>query len=504
VPTIQQLPGRAAKLSRDWRVRVLVPVILINVAAFGGLYVLMFRYAMENLVNTHKFGAMLLLDELELDLRDFRLIHDPAALRQRLTEHAQLRKLMAVNLYDSAGEPVASTRGRPAPREHAQARVVLMRPNHPPMWLTEGKESSNIFGVRAVRNSEACSGCHDPATASLGVIQLGIDMTAPLNEAKQRVRRNFMMAGGAWLALLALMFWTGGVVIGRPLAVMEKAITAAGPRVGAAKRHDLNALAAQTHETLWGLIRSQRQRDEDITRHMARAEQLAALGHLAAGLTHEIKNPLAGVVAALELLRDESKCADREVYDQMLAELRRVTSTVEGLLRLAKPQPPRRAEVDIGRVAREVTSLFVARLRRQGVTLETKIAEQIPVLMLDSGLMVQLLMNLLTNAMQATDRGGTIDVEVAPFPRSDGVILTVADTGKGIAREHLERIFDPFFTTKEEGTGLGMPICRQIVEQHGGTIEVESEAGAGTRVLVLLPDAQAAEERWTDGAVAAG
>ena len=487
---------RIAKWSRDWRIRVLVPVVLINLGAFIGLYTLMDRYAMGNLVNTHKFGAMLLLDELELDLHDLAVTHNPGELQRRLDQHARSGQLLALNVYDSAGKPVASTRGEPTEREIAQAQVVLTKSDHPAMWLTEGA-NANIFGVRALRLPDRCATCHQSRSA-IGAIQIGIDMTGPLADAKRRVRRNFAMAGGAWLALLALMFWAGGVVIGRPIAAIEKTITAAGSDDTAGKRHDLDALASRMHETLWGLIRSQRQRDQDIARHMARAEQLASLGQLAAGLTHEIRNPLAGVSAAVELLRDESDGSHREVHDQILAELRRVNATVDGLLRLGKPQPPQRAEVDLGRVTREVTSLFGARLRRHGVHLETEIGDELPTLQLDAGLMVQLLMNLLTNAMQATDRGGRIEVMVAPFPRHDGVILAVSDDGRGIARAHLERIFDPFFTTKEEGTGLGLPICKQIVEQHGGTMQIESEEGKGTRVVLLFPGREA------DGAVAAG
>jgi hypothetical protein len=257
-----------------------------------------------------------------------------------------------------------------------------------------------------------------------------------------------------------------------------------------ARPHDLNALAVDVHSTLWDLVESQRRREEDIARHMGRVEQLAALGEIAAGLTHEIKNPLAGVIAALEIVRDEATDGNREMprseIGQMLAELRRVVSTLDALLRLARPRPPQRAEVDMARVVREVTSLFAARLRRQGVTLEVEVPETAPALPLDSDLMVQLLVNLLTNSMQATDRGGSVKVILAPFPRRDGVALAVSDTGRGIDREHLERVFDPFFTTKEEGTGLGLAICRQIVKQHGGTITIESEVGKGTRVVVLL------------------
>lgn len=178
----------------------------------------------------------------------------------------------------------------------------------------------------------------------------------------------------------------------------------------------------------------------------------------------------------------------------MLAELRRVTTTVDSLLRLARPRPPQRSNVDLKRVVREVASLFNARLRRQGVTLDVQIDDDVPALSLDSGLMVQLLVNLLTNSMQATDRGGTIRLAL-----ERGVELSVSDSGRGIAPADLEHIFVPFYTTKEEGTGLGLAICRQIVEQHGGTIEVQSEVGRGTTIVVRLP-----EEESGHGALAVG
>jgi signal transduction histidine kinase len=305
------------------------------------------------------------------------------------------------------------------------------------------------------------------------------------------------MVGIAWLLLFSLTVWLKNVVIGRPLAEIEKTLSSATGTKALPPGKDLEELADRLHGTLWALIHTQRKREEDIARQMVRAEQLASLGELAAGLTHEIKNPLAGVAAALELLKseDEEGTPNREVYDQMLSELRRVSGTVDGLLRLAKPQPPQRIDTDLARTAREVGSLFSARLRRQIVKLDLDISDSVPVLALDPGLMVQLLVNLLTNAMQAIDRGGTIKVMVAPFPKRDGVVLIVADNGKGIARADLDRIFDPFFTTKENGTGLGLAICRQIVEQHGGTINIESEVGNGTRVVVLLPDVAVATGR---------
>lgn len=475
----------AGKLWRDWRVRTLVPVILVHLAAFAVLYIVMFRFAATNLINTQMFGAAVLLDEVELDFPDMMLNHHGgSSLPMRMMMQAKRHHLDTLNVYDFTGRAVVATRGRVLPMETAQASEVLVKPEHSTSWQTDETNGTLLVATRTIDGDESCHSCHDSAGAHIGAIQLGIDLTGPMRAAKVGVRRKFGLVGAAWIALVALMSWIRMLVIGRPIAAIQKSITAAGS--AGAKRHDLAALAEDLHSTLWDLIQAQRQRDEDMARHMVRVEQLAALGEVAAGLTHEIKNPLAGVIAALEIVRDERLDGDREMIDQMLAELRRVVSTLDSLLRLARPQPPQRAQVDLARVVREVTVLFAARLRRQGVTLDVDIPESVPALPLDSGLMVQLLVNLLTNSMQATDRGGSVKVLLAPFPRRDGVVLAVSDTGRGIDQEHLERVFDPFFTTKEEGTGLGLAICHQIVKQHGGTITIESEPGNGTRVIVLI------------------
>jgi signal transduction histidine kinase len=478
---------RAAKVERDWRFRTLVPVLALNVIAFAVLYNLMEHYAADNMIATHRYNAATLLNDLELNF-EAGIGHDIDALGVRMKKQAEIYRLLAFYVYDMNGQPLVGLGSAPTQMQVAQAQAVLARPGHPPMWVTEGEEKVVLHGVRELANGSSCQGCHRSPDDHLGAIQIGMDLTQPMAEVKSRVRKNFAMAGITWVGLLGLMFWTGGVVIGRPLAKLEKSISEAGG-AKTAGRHDLEGLASRVNGTIWELIRTQQRKDEDMKRQMVRAEQLAALGELAAGLTHEIKNPLAGLSATIELLRDDDQGQYRDIYEQMLAELKRVSSTLDSLLRLAKPQPPKRVAVDMSKVVRDVEALFVARTRRAGLQLEVDIPDSdVPSLQLDHGLMVQLLVNLLTNSIQATDRGGTISVLLAPFPHRDGVVLAVSDTGRGIPKAALERIFDPFFTTKEEGTGLGLPICRQIVEQHGGTMTIESEEGKGTRVVVLLPD----------------
>jgi len=477
--------GLAASLSRDWRIRTFVPVLLIHVCAFALLYFFMQRFAVRNLENTQKAAAAILLDQFQLDYQD--ADHSAATVHARMTRQARSNPLVSVNVFDAQTRPIVSTNGVTA-QEQTYARAVMSYPNHPPAWVTLRDGGVRLVGFRVIHNAAACTGCHESTEAPLGVIQMRVDLTRAVADASRSVRQKFAYLAVLWLVLLLLMMWLRRVVIGKPLAKMTASIS--GVSGTATDAQDLGALAERINHT---------------ARHMARAEQLAALGELAAGLTHEIKNPLAGVIAALELLAsDEEPVADRRVvYAEMLSELRRVTTTINGLLRLARPQPMQRSDADLARITREVTNLFAARMRRQGVTLETEIADDVPVFPLDSGLITQVLVNLLTNSLQASERGGAVRVAVQPFPRRDGVVIAVSDSGRGIGADDLQRVFDPFFTTKEEGTGLGLAICRQIVEQHGGTIHIESQSGAGTRVAVLLPDPDS-ETEGEHGALAAG
>jgi signal transduction histidine kinase len=499
--------SRFAELTRDWRVRTLLPVVVIHVAAFAILYVLMYHLAVSNLVKTRKHGAEIILNQLESDFYILMPNHSAAVMARRIASQAKLHNLVALTVYDKTGRPVIGLNPPPTEVLIRQSDKVLQPNRERTDWYRDMSAGLRLYGVRAIENGDACQTCHGPEAEHLGAIQLGIDVSGPVAAATAGIQKKFLLVGAAWIGLVVVMSFIRGVVIGRPLAKIRASISGFGAGAAGGEKHgDLEALADRLHGTIWEMIRSQRQREADIATQMVRAERLAALGELAAGLTHEIKNPLAGVAAALELLKSEDGGlgAHTEVADQMLAELKRVTGTVDSLLRLARPQPPQRTDVDMGKLVREVVSLFSARSRKHGVGVTVEIATDLPLLKLDSGLIVQLLINLLTNALQACDRGGTMKVQAAAFPRGDGVLVAVSDTGRGIPPEALDKVFDPFFTTKEEGTGLGLAICRQIVEQHGGAINIESEAGKGTRVIVLLPGEQEFGQGEGDGAAAAG
>lgn len=230
---------------------------------------------------------------------------------------------------------------------------------------------------------------------------------------------------------------------------------------------------------------------------LTRAEHLAEIGQLAASLAHEIKNPLAGISGAIQIIGDgiPPDHAHQPIVTEILGQIGRLDATVKDLLQYARPTPPRAAKVELDGVVRRVLRLLQEEPALQRVRIMYDSAEPDASVYADDAQIEQLLINLLLNAAHASDSGAIIRLGVAR--PGDCVILTVRDEGKGMTTEALARAFEPFFTTKARGTGLGLPICKRIVEAHGGDIKLQSELGQGTTVTVHLPLSSREEDQQT-------
>lgn len=226
---------------------------------------------------------------------------------------------------------------------------------------------------------------------------------------------------------------------------------------------------------------------------MARRERLAALGDVAAAFAHEVRNPLNAVSVGLQRLRAEFAPEPAAEYTRfvevMQGEVRRLNAIVEQFITLARPMPLRLARVDAAELCRELGALLEPQAAQAGLTLRLAVPAALPAVTADRDHLKQVLLNLAVNAVQATPAGGAVTLEARAD--RDRLTLAVADTGPGIQPEVLSRIFDPYFTTKPGGLGLGLTIARRIVEAHGGTLEVDSRPGQGTRARVSLPLARA-------------
>lgn len=237
---------------------------------------------------------------------------------------------------------------------------------------------------------------------------------------------------------------------------------------------------------------------EDITQRFAlersarQADRLAALGTLAAGLAHELNNPI-GIIssrAELLLLDTESQPLPEEVREDLQVihrHAQRVTRIAQGLLSFARHSSGEHGPVDLNRVVDETLLLVEKLIVQEGIALKRALAPDLRPIWGDANAIQQVVMNLLTNARDAAPAGGEISIETAEAAEpAGGVQLIVRDTGPGIPPELLPRIFDPFFTTKANGTGLGLSISYGIVREHHGTVDVHSQPGEGTTFVLTF------------------
>ena len=221
-----------------------------------------------------------------------------------------------------------------------------------------------------------------------------------------------------------------------------------------------------------------------------RAEKLAALGTLAAGLAHELNNPIGIMSSRIQVMLmegDDLSPHVREDLEVLHRQTQRVARITQGLLTFARSSAGERAPVDLNHIVRETLLLAENQIVKSGVKVTTDLAPDLPAILGDADTLQQVMLNLVTNARDAVETGGEIRIATRRRDSDRTIELLVADTGCGIAPEDLTRIFDPFFTTKSAGTGLGLSLTHGIVREHGGTIDVESAPGRGTRFILAFP-----------------
>ncbi len=219
-----------------------------------------------------------------------------------------------------------------------------------------------------------------------------------------------------------------------------------------------------------------------------KAERLATLGGLAAGLAHEIRNPLSSISGSVQLVREAEALEDedRKLLGIVLAEVERLEDLVTTMLSVGRPRPPMRARHDLVEIARGVISMAEQGPgAKRKVTIDFETTEGAVLANVDSDQVRQVIWNLLKNALQATEAGGRVSLSVEPDADGNGMVI-IEDEGRGIPEEQRERLFDTFYSGRTHGVGLGLALVKQIVDAHGATIEVESEPNEGSTFRVTF------------------
>jgi two-component system NtrC family sensor kinase len=492
-------------------IRLILGAGLVTAAVIGGMAFAILRLqtaqllaertrCADQLSETIKSAAH--FDMLE-NRRDnlHRQIRDVGALQKEGIRKVRVFNKEGQIMYSSANEEIGTkldprgeacyachAEGHPLERLEIQARARVFR----------APDGVRILGlINPIPNEPSCSvadcHAHDAKQSLLGVLDVNVSL-ADMDGEIAHSRR--VIATSAILAILAvslMLWWLNHRLVEQPVAALVEGTrrVSAGdlgvsiPFIG---HHELGELAKAFNEMIRNLADTQHQ--------LAQADKLASVGRLAAGIAHEINNPLTGVLSYASLLRkrmehDPPACEDLDV---IVRETVRCRGIIRGLLDFARPAAPARKAMDLNEVVRRAVSVVMTQLSLNHVDLSLDLASDLPTVHADANQIQQVVVNLLLNAADAIGaEGGRIRATTRPSPPAS-IELLLEDNGRGIPAEDLPRIFEPFFTTKgNHGTGLGLAVSWGIVEAHGGSLEVQSEPGHGARFILRLSTAAVPE-----------
>jgi two-component system, NtrC family, sensor kinase len=334
-----------------------------------------------------------------------------------------------------------------------------------------------------------------------GMVRLGISLES-MQKQIAGTRRLISVLG----LMAVLIASVSSILLARritnPLQALTRGVAAVGQgdltqRINIETKDELGELARAFNEMTQQLARVR-----DLEDRLRRADRLAALGTMAAGIAHDIRNPLTSILIFSQLMSLHYDDSDvREKFNRVVPrELERVQAVIEDMMELARPASVHREPASLNDILSQVLELFESQVEKQGIKISSEYDLDLPFCMADRKRLHRCFSNLVSNAFQAMPSGGMLTVRTRripamifpdtglPDPRPEPAIqIAIADTGQGISADRLSRIFDPFYTTKDKGLGLGMAIAHRIVEDHRGTIDVQSEVGLGSTFTVCIP-----------------
>lgn len=426
---------------------------------------------------------------------------NPADARQWIETARRLRPRIYEHIRSSAN--MSGLTSSDAQVKHLRTQVVQSTQELETFLAQDGELLSRLFDALEVGDSIRARSIRDEVLAheiagARRVRVLKESVEIQMDELLQSARKREGWAMHTLLALtaLTLLVGVGMTVYARQVLIPLAAVTAraravaAGdmrPRPVVKARDEIGELAVTFESMVEAIAKANDAR--------LQTERLAAVGRMAAHVTHEIRNPLSSIGLNLELLDEELavtkvSAETRQLLQAIRREVDHLSALSEEYLRLARQRKPTLHAEGLGDMMREVAGFVRLELEKSSISLQMNVPDELVDVLIDEQQIRQVLLNLVRNACEAMSKGGTLTLRAVEV--GEWVELTVSDTGVGIAEELRGNIFDPFFTTKDKGTGLGLPITRQIIQSHGGSIVCEPVYPHGTCFRIRLRRAEEA------------
>ena len=485
--------------------RVMLAVGLVSLAVFGTSAWLASRAHERELAALVEHQALVLSDTIRNSTRHAMLLNERDMVHRIIEQIGRQGGLEKIRIYNKEGEfiysPDAALVGTTVDQQneacdgcHSAGRSVAELSAGSRTRVFRSETGDRQLGViTPISNEPVCAnaGCHahPPQQQVLGVLDVTVSL-ADVDRTVNASRRSALLFALAGIAVISVLLSTlFQRWVGRPV----RALLGATKRIAAGDLdHRLQVPRADELGQLAESFNQMTAKLAEARSMLYQSNKLASVGRLAAGIAHEINNPLTGVLTYSSfLLKRATDAESKSDLETIVHETKRCRDIVRGLLDFSRQVPPKKTQVDLNAIVERALTIVDNQLKVQNIQVTKSLAANLPAFPADANQLQQVVLNLLVNAADAFEHGDRqiyVATDVKEIAGRRMAEVKVADNGMGIPEKNLGRIFEPFFTTKENrGTGLGLSVCWGIVTEHGGTIAVDSKVGSGTTFTVHLP-----------------
>jgi signal transduction histidine kinase len=483
-------------LFKSLTARIIVTTITLLACGIFAYATFNVRYQQTQLIDSARENAELLLHTVESSIYNTMHLGNVQDVGTILSMVGQHDQMVGVRIFHPHGIILRSSNASEVGRVvNAKDYNLYQTPKH--YGIFELSPHGEVLSmVKPIYNEHACHACHGSKAKVIGVLNI--------NYSLSRTKAQMLKASQIFIASsIAITIFLAITILLILHNFVKKPLDRIMVNMSRVEKGDLNVridyrgkdeigrLIGSFNSMVDKLDRAKVELEQLHFQQLERADRLASIGEMAAGIAHEIKNPLAGISAAITIIRDDVAADDPRsaILGEVLQQVQRLDKTVNDLLFFGKPSLPELSCIDINDIL-ETTCKFASQ-HRSVVNIEKRfnLAPGLSTVYADGKQMQQVFLNLFLNAFQAMAGGGTLTITTGSVVR-DGreyISIDVADTGPGIPPQILEKIFTPFFTTKAQGTGLGLPICAKLVQLHNGDMRVTSNDKHGTVFTIELP-----------------
>ena len=482
---------------RSLKFQVTMALTVVLAFIIGGAVWQVIRYQRRALDALFYHQAELMADAVESGLTSLMLQHRGNELQGYVESYVLEKDIIDLKIVRMDGTVAVasdpSETGKPvtgwSPAALADGAISPVLPES-----IHGRSGHTV--LRLIQKSPECGACHHETGPYRGALALTISSKA-FDASTNQFGRWMAGTGGMAAAAAAMcLFVLLTLRVNRPMDVILRTLRRVGEdgdldaRILVRSRDEFGALAQGFNEMMERVRKAQRELEAHHQREMEQSGHLVAVGEMVGVISHELRNPLAGLRSAIQVLAADVNEDDpnREVLAQLDATTQRLDAMLGNTLNLLRPSRMLVEFIDINEALTQAL-FFVERDRRHAVTLEMNLAEDLPLVQVDGEQLQQVFLNLALNALQAMGGAGTLTITTGMEQErgTQTVVITFSDTGPGIPKDQQEVIFEPLYTTRTDGTGLGLSTSRRIIERHGGNLSVVSQPHHGASFIIRLP-----------------